>query len=233
MPGGLPESIKRVGNSSKFPNEYPGQIYAFNWALNADGVTPLKKSSWRITKPLDLKLASLEQPKKNPLKVKAAPTTSMPEAGSAALAFDVFDTVTQRTKDLLSLSDHLYCPEGHVPGTRTTVRVISNSPTLAPDVLAYLERAPRKEPPGPQQITAYVLTSTDQEEFAGFAIEELEQELEDGSTVASSVASVIIVSKKPALTVLASGLEQSHAGLVADAAEREAAAKKAADEASH
>lgn len=51
------------------PNEYPGQIYAFNWSLNADGVTPLKKSAFRITKPLDLKVAGLEQPKTNPLKV--------------------------------------------------------------------------------------------------------------------------------------------------------------------
>ena len=66
---GLPESIKRVGEAMAVPNEYPGQIYAFNWSLNADGVTPLKKSAFRITKPLDLKVAGLEQPKTNPLKV--------------------------------------------------------------------------------------------------------------------------------------------------------------------
>ena len=66
---GLPDSIKRVGEAMAVPNEYPGQIYAFNWSLNADGVTPLKKSAFRITKPLDLKVAGLEQPKTNPLKV--------------------------------------------------------------------------------------------------------------------------------------------------------------------
>ena len=230
LPGGLPESIKRVGNAQKFPNEYPGQIYAFNWALNGDGVTPLKKSSWRITKPLDLKLAGLEQPKKNPLKVTPADPSTIPEAGSDALTFEAFDSVTQRTKDLLSLSDHIYCPEGHVPGTRTTVRVITNSATLAPDVLAYLERAPRKEPPGAQQITAYVLEGTE-EAFAGYAIEEVEEELDDGSVVVLSVASVVLVGKSPNVAVLASGLEQSHAGLAKDAAEREAAAKKAAEEA--
>jgi hypothetical protein len=53
------------------PNEYPGQIYAFNWSLNADGVTPLKKSAFRITKPLDLKVAGLEQPTTIPLKVSS------------------------------------------------------------------------------------------------------------------------------------------------------------------
>lgn len=65
----LPDSVKRVGASAAFPNEYPGKVYAFNWALNRDGVTPLKESAFRITKPLDLKIAGLDQPKTNPLKV--------------------------------------------------------------------------------------------------------------------------------------------------------------------
>jgi hypothetical protein len=67
---GLPESIKRVGEASAFPNEYPGQNYAFNWSLNADGVTPLRKSAFRITKVLDLKIAGLEPHAKSPLKVR-------------------------------------------------------------------------------------------------------------------------------------------------------------------
>jgi hypothetical protein len=66
---GLPDSIKRVGQTESFPNEYPGQIYAFNWCLNGDGVTPLKRSAFRITKPLDLKIAGLTPPKKTPLQV--------------------------------------------------------------------------------------------------------------------------------------------------------------------
>lgn len=64
------ESYKRVGTAEAFPNEYPGQIYAFNWCLNGDGVTPLRRSAFRITKPLDLKVAGLEPPKKIPLKVR-------------------------------------------------------------------------------------------------------------------------------------------------------------------
>jgi hypothetical protein len=67
---GLPDSIKRVGQTESFPNEYPGQIYAFNWCLNGDGVTPLKRSAFRITKPLDLKIAGLSPPKKTPLQVR-------------------------------------------------------------------------------------------------------------------------------------------------------------------
>jgi hypothetical protein len=105
--------------------------------------------------------------------VKAAPASKMPEAGSDTLSFENFDEVSQRIRDLLSLSDHLYCPEGHVPGTRTSVRVITNSARLAPDLLAYLERAPRKEPPESLPITAYVLEGTE-EEFSGYAIEEIE-----------------------------------------------------------
>jgi hypothetical protein len=66
----LPDSIKRVGTAAAFPNEYPGQVYAFNWCLNGDGVTPLRRSAFRITKPLDLKVAGLVLPKKNPLKVR-------------------------------------------------------------------------------------------------------------------------------------------------------------------
>ena len=45
-------------------------IYAFNWALNGDGVTPLRGSAFRINKTLDLKVAGLELPKVQPLQVK-------------------------------------------------------------------------------------------------------------------------------------------------------------------
>lgn len=65
----VPDTVKRVGTVEAFPNEYPGMIYAFNWCLNGDGVTPLKGSAFRITKPLDLKVAGLELPKQQPLKV--------------------------------------------------------------------------------------------------------------------------------------------------------------------
>ena len=152
----------------------------------------------------------------------------MPEAGSDQLDFDTFDEVSQRTKDLLSLSDTLYCPEGHVPGTRIGVRVISNSANLAPSLVAYLDRAPRKDPPVSQPITAYILEGTE-EEFAGYAIEEEEVELEDGSTEARSVAAVVVISKKPDIKVVAAGLELSQKGLEADEAER--AQKKAEEEA--
>jgi hypothetical protein len=67
---GLPDSIKRVGTPFAFPNEYPGQIYEFNWCLNKDGVTPLRRSAFRVTKPLDLKVAGLTPPKAMPLKVR-------------------------------------------------------------------------------------------------------------------------------------------------------------------
>ena len=67
---GLPDSIKRVGQAEAFPNEYPGQVYAFNWCLNKDGVTPLRRSAFRITKPLDLKVAGLTVPTSMPLKVR-------------------------------------------------------------------------------------------------------------------------------------------------------------------
>lgn len=70
MIASLPESVSRVGASSAFPNEYPGMNYEFNWSLNADGVTPLKKSAFRITKPLDAKIAGLEPSKVTPLKVR-------------------------------------------------------------------------------------------------------------------------------------------------------------------
>jgi hypothetical protein len=66
----VPDSIKRVGAVTAFPNEYPGMIHAFNWALNGDGVTPLRESAFRINKSLDLKVAGLELPKIQPLEVK-------------------------------------------------------------------------------------------------------------------------------------------------------------------
>mmetsp|Transcript_28319 Transcript_28319/g.65648 ORF Transcript_28319/g.65648 Transcript_28319/m.65648 type:complete len:265 (-) Transcript_28319:77-871(-) len=223
---GLPESIKRVGVTSSFPNEYPGQNYEFNWSLNGDGVTPLKKAAFRITKPLDLRIAGLEVPKEKTGKIEIAPADKMPEAGSDALSFDSFDEVSQRTKDLLSLSNRLYCPEGHVPTTRTGVRVITNSATLAPQFLAFLDRAPRKEPPESQPITAYVLEGAE-EEFSGYAIEEVEEENEDGSMTEKSVAAIVLVGKEPDMKVFATGLQLCHTGLEADEAEREA--KRAAE----
>ena len=163
------------------------------------------------------------------VQVKAAAASKIPEAGSDKLTFEAFDEVSQRTKDLLSLSDHLYCPEGHVPGTRTGVRVISNSATLAPELLAYLDRAPRKDPPENQPITAYVLEGTE-EEFAGYAIEEVEFPIDESMTKmdAKSVAAVFVVGKKPDIKVIVAGLELCQKGLAADEAER--AEKKAAEE---
>ena len=165
----------------------------------------------------------------------------MPEAGSDKLSFEQFDEVSQRTRDLLSLSDSLYCPEGHVPGSRTSVRVITNSATLAPDMLAYLERAPRKDPPESLPITAYVLEGAE-ESFSGYAIEEIEVPVpskDDGpgwttgyepepEMEAKSVASVVVVGDKIDLKVVVAGLEMSQEALAADEVERQA--KKQAEE---
>ena len=65
----IPDTLKRVGQTMVFPDESPGCIYAFNWCLNGDGVTPLRRSAFRITKSLDLKVAGLPVPKKMPLSV--------------------------------------------------------------------------------------------------------------------------------------------------------------------
>jgi hypothetical protein len=148
------------------------------------------------------------------------------------LTFEQFDEVNQRTRDLLSLSDHLYCPEGHVPGSRTAVRIITNSATLAPELLAYLERAPRKEPPQSLPITAYILEGSE-ESFAGYAIEEIEEilpepipegwftdELDDYQYEAKSVASIVVVGSKPDLSVIVAGMEQCQKALAADEVER-------------
>jgi len=203
-----------VGVATAFPNEYPGMNHDFNWSLNADGVTPLKKSAFRITKTLDLKIAGLQQPVTNPLKVNAAIAKGlMPEAGSDNLSFDTFDEVTQRTKDLLSLSDALYCPEGHVPGTRIGVRIISNSALLVPDLLAYLERAPKREPES-QQVTVYALEGTE-ENFSGYAIEEVEVGGE-----AKSVAAVVVVGKNPTIETVVAGIELGATGILEDEAAR-------------
>lgn len=227
----LPPSIGRVGAADAFPNEYPGQNYIFNWCLNADGVTPLKKCAFRITKPLDLKVAGLELPKSSPLKVNAKSDRSkVPEAGMTdALSFETFDDITQQTKDSLSLSDALYCPEGHAPGTTFGVRVITNSSTknLVSDLVAYLERMPKKQPKS-QSVTCYVLGGENCQEFAGYAIEEVEEQMDDGSREAVSVATVVVTGKNPSLKRIVAGIELSVEGLVADAKER--AEKKAEEE---
>lgn len=234
----LPDSIKRVGGAAAFPNEYPGQVYAFNWCLNKDGVTPLRRSAFRITKPLDLKVAGLTPPKTMPLKVKAAAASKMPEAGSDGLEFATFDTISEKTRDMLSLSDSLFCPEGHVPGTRTSVRVITNSATLAPNLLAYLERAPRQDPPDSLPVTVYVLEGADFE-FGGYAIEEIEVPIieDDGldwhegngfkfvQKEAKSVAAVVVAGASPDIKLIVAGIELSQKALAEDEAAR--AAEKA------
>lgn len=210
--------------------------YAFNWALNGDGVTPLRRSAFRINKPLDLKVAGLNTPKKSPLKVRGK---AIPEAGSAEVSFEAFDQVCQQARDLLSLSDTLYCPEGHVPATQTGVRVISNSATLSPDLLAYLDRCPKTNPPVSMPITCFVLEGHDQE-FAGYSIEEIEVvvppeglsprevlEMDSPPTEAKSVATVVVAGSKPELAKIVAGIEASQKALAEDEIER---AKKAAEE---
>lgn len=225
--GGVPDSVKRVGKTSAFPNEYPGMSYEFNWALNGDGVTPLKRSAFRINKPLDLKVAGLALPKTNPLKVKGK---AIAEAGTEALSFESFDQFCQEARDQLSLSDNLFCPEGHVPGTHAGVRVISNSSALAPSLLAYLDRCPKKSPPDSMPITCFVLEGH-AEEFSGYSIEEIEVPIapEDGVSVfdlgyqpkeAKSVATVVVVGKKPELAKVVAGIEASQKALAEDEIER-------------
>jgi len=73
-PPRVPDTLKHVGQTESFSNEYPSQVYAFNWCLNGDGMTPLRKSAFCITKPLDLKIAGLPVPITNPLKVRGTHT---------------------------------------------------------------------------------------------------------------------------------------------------------------
>jgi len=174
----------------------------------------------------------------------------MPEAGAGPeLTFTQFDEASQRIRDLLSLSPSLYCPEGHVPGTRTAVRVITNSAALAPDLVGYLDRAPRIEPPESLPITVYVLEGGEgggAEEFAGYAIEEVEvpvkdtddgpgwvvlSQTQDPPTEAKSVAAVVVASKKPDLKVIVAGIELSQKALAADELEREAKNNEAQEKA--
>jgi len=73
-PPRVPDTLKHVGQTESFSNEYPSQVYAFNWCLNGDGMTPLRKSAFCITKPLDLKIVGLPVPITNPLKVRGTHT---------------------------------------------------------------------------------------------------------------------------------------------------------------
>lgn len=176
-------------------------------------------------------MAGLSLPKVSPLKVDAkAERGNIPEAGSSdKLDFDTFDDVLQSTKDSLSLSDALYCPEGYAPGTRTGVRLILSNHSgkdIVPDLVAYLDRAPKRDPKS-QPITCYILSGA-KTEFAGYAIEEVEETLDDGSRMAVSVATVVITGEKPNLRRIVAGIELCVEGLEADAKER--AEKKAAEE---
>jgi hypothetical protein len=214
----LPASIARSGESLSFPNEHPGQNYAFNWTLNGDGVTPLKKSAFRITKPLELKVAGLTPLTNVPLKVDTSSAEkSMLEAGSDALDFDSYDEIGQRCKDLLSVSDSLYCPEGHMPGTHTSVRVITNSESLAPKLLAYFDRAPKRDSAG-CSITAFVLVDDQMDNFGAYAIEEVGETAED----IASVAAVVCTGKNVQIEQVVAGLEMSLKGLKEDEEARKA-----------
>lgn len=208
----LPESFSSESQSFAFPNEYPGQNYAFNWCLNGDGVTPLHKSAFRILKPLDVQIAGLKPLTTVPLSVNAtAAKKTMLEAGSEDLEFEPFDEMAQKVKDMLSDSKSLFCPEGYMPGTDKTVRVITNSADLAPKLSAYLTRAPKRDPVG-CNITAYVLESNNVDAFAAYAIEEVGE----GSDGIMSVAAVVCSGKKVKVEQVVAGLELSLDGLKFD-----------------
>ncbi len=190
-------------------------------------------SAFRITKPLELKIAGLN-PVASPLKVNAAPAkkpSQMKEAGSDDLDFDSYDEISQRCKDLLSLSDTLYCPEGHMPGSLTSVRVITNSKTLAPKLLAYLDRAPKKDQGGSScSITAYVLEDEQMEAFGAFAIEEVGGSSGGDGDQVRSVAAVVCTGKSVTVEKVVAGLEMSLQGLKEDEEARNAEAEADAKE---
>lgn len=143
----------------------------------------------------------------------------MREAGSDALDFDSYDEIAQRCKDLLSVSDSLYCPEGHMPGTHTSVRVITNSDSLAPKLLAYLDRAPKRDSAG-CSITAYVLEDDQMDNFGAYAIEEVGETTEE----ITSVAAVVSTGKNIKIEQIVAGLEMSLRGLEEDEKARKAEA---------
>lgn len=108
-------------------------------------------------------------------------------------------------------------------------------------MLAYLERAPRQDPPLSLPITCYILEGAD-EVFAGYAIEEVEApvlgryeidfgwskgDVTDREMEIKSVASVVVVGKTPDISVIVAGIELCQKSLAADEVEREA--KKAAE----
>jgi len=143
---------------------------------------------------------------------------TMKEAGDG-IDFESYDEISQRCKDLLSLSEALYCPEGHMPGTNTTVRVITNSEVLAPKLLAYLDRAPKRDSSG-CSITAYVLEDEQMDNFAAYAIEEVGE----GEEI-RSVAAVICTGKNVKVEQVVAGLEMSLGGLREDEDARKAEAE--------
>ena len=166
------------------------------------------------------------------IQVKAASASAIPEAGSPELDYTTYDTQIQTIKDALSQSPHLYCPEGHAPSTTTGVRVISNSASTVPNLLAYLERAPKKDPPGSLPITVYALENAS-EEFAAYAIEEIE-EMDHTTGVLGepkSVAAVVVSGKTLDIKLIVAGIELSVKGLEADALERAEAAKESEESA--
>lgn len=193
-------SLDRVAAPIVWPNEGPGVNYAFNWQLNADGVTPTNELAFRITKQLDLTIAKLDPTCKSAVQkeIKASSTkkiqASLLEAGTDAMPFDTFDANIRDTRDALSEAPALYCPEGLAPGSDVGVRVITNSGALASACAAYLERAPRivtKEMCS-QPVTVYVYRSAGEDDvdesfslssFSSYAIEEHEDE--DGIAVAT------------------------------------------------
>lgn len=108
-----------------------------------------------------------------------------------------------------------------MPATTSSVRVITNSASLAPKLVAYLDRAPKRDSTG-CSITAYILEDESMEAFASYAIEETGE----GDNV-RSVAAVVCTGKSVKLEQVVAGLELSLEGLIED----EEARKKEAEEA--
>jgi len=185
-----PPTWDRIGKVMIFPDEGPGVDYKFNWQLNADGVTPTRELAFRIMKPLDITVAGLEPTPASVVESErvAARTSAPAEAGTDAVPFDDFDASIRDTRDGLSESAALYCPEGLAPGTDVGVRVITNSGALASACLAHLDRAPRANTRDlrSQPITVYAHLGGGDDapnDYAAFAVEEHEDG--DGTAVAT------------------------------------------------
>lgn len=137
----------------EIPEEHDGLNIEFNWSLAEDDVTP-HGDAYR-----NLRWAKLEEFAKEATKPEGKPVAA--KEVDVDVSFGEYEAAYEKVTSYLSVQNSIFAQDGAVGSykdSRTRVRVITDSPTVALFAQSLLVRVPAKDPHAARPIVVYVVS---------------------------------------------------------------------------